>query len=217
MGSRSIENRGCGNQPRCAQDMACDRTETDFEFTVPPEAPVFEPTNDEFHDPLAYIAKIRPIAERSGICKIKPPPVSSTGRPADTTWLLCSSTSSNSKRCPPCHHRHPRPRPRPRHPSVFFSRATRKKRHASSSEERATSFLCTTMYFLSTVSLFLLLSPSLFSLLLSRRRLQYIDDGDENENENEKEDPVVRIFLLAHYTRIAVFSRGLHVSSVCEM
>ncbi|XP_011052958.1 PREDICTED: lysine-specific demethylase lid [Acromyrmex echinatior] len=76
MGSRSLENRPCGNgnQPRCAQDVACDRTETDFEFTVPPEAPVFEPTNEEFHDPLAYIAKIRPIAERSGICKIKPPP-----------------------------------------------------------------------------------------------------------------------------------------------
>ncbi|KAG5307579.1 KDM5A demethylase, partial [Pseudoatta argentina] len=76
MGSKSLENRPCGNgnEPRCAQDMACDRTETDFEFTVPPEAPVFEPTNEEFHDPLAYIAKIRPIAERSGICKIKPPP-----------------------------------------------------------------------------------------------------------------------------------------------
>ncbi|XP_020280192.1 lysine-specific demethylase 5A isoform X2 [Pseudomyrmex gracilis] len=51
-----------------------ERAENDFEFTVPPEAPVFEPTNDEFLDPLAYIAKIRPIAEQSGICKIKPPP-----------------------------------------------------------------------------------------------------------------------------------------------
>ncbi|KYN08295.1 PREDICTED: lysine-specific demethylase lid [Cyphomyrmex costatus] len=75
MGSRSTENRPSGNQLRCVQDVAaCERTETDFEFTVPPEAPVFEPTNEEFHDPLAYIAKIRPIAERSGICKIKPPP-----------------------------------------------------------------------------------------------------------------------------------------------
>lgn len=60
--------------------MACDRAENDFEFTVPPEAPVFEPTNEEFHDPLAYIAKIRPIAEMSGICKIKPPPVSTDHR-----------------------------------------------------------------------------------------------------------------------------------------
>lgn len=88
MGSRSNESRGCGNH-RCAQDMACDRAEADFEFAVPPEAPVFEPTNEEFHDPLAYIAKIRPIAERSGICKIKPPPVSSTARTDRTDpWHL---------------------------------------------------------------------------------------------------------------------------------
>ncbi|PNF26510.1 Lysine-specific demethylase 5A [Cryptotermes secundus] len=46
----------------------------DFEFTVPPEAPVFEPTSEEFQDPLGYIRKIRPVAEKSGICKIKPPP-----------------------------------------------------------------------------------------------------------------------------------------------
>ncbi|KAL7304867.1 hypothetical protein TKK_0002673 [Trichogramma kaykai] len=45
----------------------------DFEFKPPPEAPVFEPTAEEFKDPLAYIAKIRPIAEKAGICKIKPP------------------------------------------------------------------------------------------------------------------------------------------------
>lgn len=47
-----------------------------FYFTVPSEAPVFEPTKDEFGDPLAYINKIRPIAETAGICKIKPPIVS---------------------------------------------------------------------------------------------------------------------------------------------
>lgn len=45
----------------------------DFHFTSPPEAPVFEPTPEEFEDPLAYIAKIRPIAEKAGICKIRPP------------------------------------------------------------------------------------------------------------------------------------------------
>ncbi|XP_040008024.1 lysine-specific demethylase 5C isoform X1 [Xiphias gladius] len=44
------------------------------EFVPPPECPVFEPSWEEFQDPLGYIAKIRPIAEKSGICKIRPPP-----------------------------------------------------------------------------------------------------------------------------------------------
>ncbi|KAM4664592.1 lysine-specific demethylase 5C isoform 2-T2 [Discoglossus pictus] len=43
------------------------------DFVPPPECPVFEPTWEEFKDPLGYIAKIRPIAEKSGICKIRPP------------------------------------------------------------------------------------------------------------------------------------------------
>ncbi|XP_067580848.1 lysine-specific demethylase 5D-like isoform X3 [Pseudorca crassidens] len=46
--------------------------ETD-DFLPPPECPVFEPSWAEFRDPLGYIAKIRPIAEKSGICKIRPP------------------------------------------------------------------------------------------------------------------------------------------------
>lgn len=51
-------------------------TEETFEFEPPPEAPVFHPTEEEFNDPLEYINKIRKHAEGSGICKIKPPPVS---------------------------------------------------------------------------------------------------------------------------------------------
>ncbi|CAG4948517.1 unnamed protein product [Colias eurytheme] len=47
----------------------------EFTFTPPPEAPVFEPTLEEFTDPLGYIAKIRPVAEKTGICKIKPPAI----------------------------------------------------------------------------------------------------------------------------------------------
>ncbi|XP_069489794.1 lysine-specific demethylase 5B isoform X1 [Ambystoma mexicanum] len=43
------------------------------EFVPPPECPVFEPTWEEFADPYAFINKIRPIAERTGICKVRPP------------------------------------------------------------------------------------------------------------------------------------------------
>uniref|UniRef100_A0A8C6V258 [histone H3]-trimethyl-L-lysine(4) demethylase n=1 Tax=Neogobius melanostomus TaxID=47308 RepID=A0A8C6V258_9GOBI len=47
---------------------------SDFtEFMPPPECPVFEPSWEEFSDPLGFINKIRPIAEKTGICKIRPP------------------------------------------------------------------------------------------------------------------------------------------------
>uniref|UniRef100_A0A665T0X5 [histone H3]-trimethyl-L-lysine(4) demethylase n=1 Tax=Echeneis naucrates TaxID=173247 RepID=A0A665T0X5_ECHNA len=44
------------------------------EFKPPPECPVFEPSWEEFGDPFAFINKIRPIAEKTGICKVRPPP-----------------------------------------------------------------------------------------------------------------------------------------------
>ncbi|KAF6031963.1 KDM5A [Bugula neritina] len=47
-------------------------TTTDV-FQPPPEAPVFEPTYEDFEDPIAFITKIRPIVEKVGICKIRPP------------------------------------------------------------------------------------------------------------------------------------------------
>lgn len=48
----------------------------EFQFEVPEEAPVFVPTEQEFKNPLTYISKIRSIAEKYGICKIRPPAVS---------------------------------------------------------------------------------------------------------------------------------------------
>uniref|UniRef100_A0A4W5KIS0 [histone H3]-trimethyl-L-lysine(4) demethylase n=1 Tax=Hucho hucho TaxID=62062 RepID=A0A4W5KIS0_9TELE len=54
--------------------MSCDFIMSDFaEFVPPPECPVFEPSWEDFSDPLGFINKIRPIAERTGICKIRPP------------------------------------------------------------------------------------------------------------------------------------------------
>uniref|UniRef100_A0A672QI36 [histone H3]-trimethyl-L-lysine(4) demethylase n=1 Tax=Sinocyclocheilus grahami TaxID=75366 RepID=A0A672QI36_SINGR len=44
------------------------------EFIPPSECPVFEPSWEEFADPFGFINKIRPIAENTGICKIRPPP-----------------------------------------------------------------------------------------------------------------------------------------------
>ena len=51
---------------------------SDVEFRRPEEAPTFYPTALEFQQPMVYIAKIRSQAEKYGICKIKPPPVTIT-------------------------------------------------------------------------------------------------------------------------------------------
>lgn len=62
------------SNPHSFIDPAAYMSNGEFLFRVPTEAPVFEPTVEEFLDPLAYINKIRPIAEKTGICKVKPPP-----------------------------------------------------------------------------------------------------------------------------------------------
>ncbi|XP_034176929.2 jumonji, AT rich interactive domain 2 [Osmia lignaria lignaria] len=38
------------------------------------EAPTFHPSEKDFQDPLEYIDKIRPVAEKFGICRVVPPP-----------------------------------------------------------------------------------------------------------------------------------------------
>ena len=61
------------------------------EFISPPEAPVFQPTPEEFKDPISYISKIRPVVVNTGICKIRPPPVSGLDRVVGQSALLRST------------------------------------------------------------------------------------------------------------------------------
>ncbi|XP_055922629.1 lysine-specific demethylase 5 [Eupeodes corollae] len=59
-------------QPHSSSTFSQNKNE-EFHFDTPRECPVFRPTTDEFRNPLAYISKIRPIAEKCGIAKILPP------------------------------------------------------------------------------------------------------------------------------------------------
>lgn len=60
-----------GSDPNSASSSATSNTKNE-EIRVA-EAPTFYPTEEDFLDPLEYIDKIRPTAEKFGICKVVPP------------------------------------------------------------------------------------------------------------------------------------------------
>ncbi|CAI9094044.1 OLC1v1029693C1 [Oldenlandia corymbosa var. corymbosa] len=71
-----------------------------------PSGPVYYPTEDEFKDPLEFIDKIRPEAEKYGICKIVPPqswkPPFALDVDSFTFPTKTQAIHQLQARCPPC-------------------------------------------------------------------------------------------------------------------
>ncbi|XP_030377901.1 lysine-specific demethylase lid isoform X2 [Scaptodrosophila lebanonensis] len=68
----SVHKKPLHTQPHSTNKFDQGKNE-EFHFDTPPECPIFRPTAEEFKNPLAYISKIRSIAEKCGIAKILPP------------------------------------------------------------------------------------------------------------------------------------------------
>ncbi|XP_063944173.1 lysine-specific demethylase JMJ18 [Daucus carota subsp. sativus] len=68
-------NRNCEREVECEKNIKVSARWNPADPCRPTmdAAPVFYPTCEEFQDTLGYIAKIRPVAEGFGICKIVPP------------------------------------------------------------------------------------------------------------------------------------------------
>ncbi|BFF93464.1 lysine-specific demethylase lid [Drosophila madeirensis] len=68
----TVHKKTVHTQPHSSNKFDQGKNE-EFHFDTPPECPVFRPTIEEFKNPLAYISKIRSVAEKHGIAKIQPP------------------------------------------------------------------------------------------------------------------------------------------------
>ncbi|KAK6092942.1 hypothetical protein MT418_006932 [Batrachochytrium dendrobatidis] len=95
-GNHAPTDNGLHDNPNCFNDNQ-NIPKSNRLFGIP-EAPVFRPTAEEFTDPMAYIAQIRPLAEKTGICKVIPPAGWKPSFALDTTrfWFKTRMQELNS-------------------------------------------------------------------------------------------------------------------------